>query len=289
MKKVLCLLMLLVCGCSTVKDDYAQAKSTDTYWAYTQFLSNHPGSEFSADAALRMDEALWRVTTRGGSIEQYRNYLSKLPNGKHAKEATAKIAILEKVAQLKEKKQKAFDAEIGQVKDISELEALLTKYADSDVAGKALARIEDTMIAEIDSKGPGTRFVVKDLRPANVGPQGVGQSGRVTISVQGQSVGFQMQTPKDAIPMAGMGAVLPMGPGSVHRFDGSVAFKPYPQGGMMFVDDKEAEAAGYRFVGKGDQYHRLTFYLTKEYGYVYLRGKGEVIPKSGGETTKLGE
>ncbi len=131
--------------------------------------------------------------------------------------------------------------------------------------------------------------MIKDLKPA-IGPGGgVRETGRVTLKIRGQYVEFNMQTQKDRAPFVGMGMVLPMGPGSVHRFDGSVVFKPYPEGGLLFLKTNEPEIAGYKFIGKGDQYHRLTFYLTKEYGYVYLRGKGEVIPKRGGEATRLGD
>jgi ankyrin repeat protein len=59
------------------------------------------------------------------------------------------------------------------------------------------------------------------------------------------------------------------GVGSIHRFARTV------------------KVGNYTFIGEGDRENRLTFLLLDE-GYVYLRGKGRVIPPAPGEEMKFG-
>src|SRR3990167_4930371 len=58
---------------------------------------------------------------------------------------------------------------------------------------------------------------------------------------------------------------IPFGDSSIHRFKGKVKF------------------CSYTFIGDGDKANRFTFCFIKDIGYVYLRGKGKVIPDNGKE------
>lgn len=181
-----------------------------------------------------------------------------------------------------------FDTDLQRATDVPALEALLQKNLEANRAKAIVAKIENLLIADIQANGVGGRFVIADLRPA-IRAGGVGGTGSVTLKSDQQNILFNMELPDDRVPMVNLGVVLPMGPGSVHRFDGTVCFKPYPTGGLLIPEANEPETAFYKFSGTGDPYHRLTFYLTKEYGYVYLRGMGEVTPIGGGQPVKLGE
>ena len=298
----------ILCGCASMQEDYEQANRENTHWSYQRFLSMYPQSEYTADVKQRIEDLFWsrtRASEQEGSeqaIRAYQGYLSQYPNGTYADEAKRKVVALQEASRKEKQKQEKLEIEFRAAKGIDGLESLLSKYAETQFAGEALALVETILIDQIEATGVGTRYCIPDLRPT-----AAGASGRVTISVKGEMVGVQLQTPKDSFPsglvlpigyqiwfqpgrpdyrlrQAESGSLLPMGHGSVHRFDGTVAFKPF-QGGMTFLAKNDPDDIGYWFVSGGDANHRLTFYLTKEHGYVYLRGKGRVIPKGGDEVT----
>jgi hypothetical protein len=165
--------------------------------------------------------------------------------------------------------------------------------------GVSVAAMEDSVIAEIQTKGVHSRFVA-----AGIKPKSDELPCRVTLrplpaapaEMQGSIVGFaedadgylagtwvrgpslgpgfvvDTEQPEDryCIPTSssGLGSPHLMGIGSIHRYDGRVTL------------------GGLKFIGEGSRSDRLTFAVLDS-GYVYLRGKGRAVEPTGVEH-KLG-
>jgi len=232
-------------------------------------------------------------------IINYQSYLRDYPDGTHQEEAKSILASLQEKVQDMKARQERFKKEVEDAKGLDAMEALLSKDSESkglgvdedyedwlETRGVALANCETILVDQINKIGIGKRYCVEELRPDNAGPSRVGPSGRFGVSIKGDKVEFSMETPRDLFSSVGVGVLAASAEGSVHRFNDIVTFKS-SHGVMGCLEKTESDIIGYKFINEGDPNHRLTFYLTKEHGYVYLRGKGRVIPK-GGTEVKLG-
>jgi hypothetical protein len=164
------------------------------------------------------------------------------------------------------------------VKDIADastpeaLEMLLRKHPHR--ADEVVPKVETLVLERIASNGAEGRFVIPEVKPLAGFP-----TGRITMRGAGARgvARLTSEFPGDTVEMRfGMtggdaGITAPWGAGSVHRFDGRV----------------EMDGIDHVFIGEGDKPDRLSFGLTKNVGYVYLRGKGRVI-SSNGKEVKLG-
>lgn len=164
-----------------------------------------------------------------------------------------------------------FEKEFKKAETTEQIEMLLKKYpAEGE---KIIPKLETTIITEIKSKGIGNRFIIKEIKPRS------GPSQKMTLKGQGEVYGVFSEFPGDfiLIPL-GIGDKLSAGPveiltdGSIHRVMGRAKF-----------DIGNINA----IIGEGDKLNRLTFFLIKDIGYIYLRGKGKVELKNGQEV-KLG-
>ena len=119
-------------------------------------------------------------------------------------------------------------------------------------------------------------YFIAQIKTKEIKPEGFGSSRVTILKNKNEGLQFLFETPQDAAPISNAGMTLPLGDGSVHRFAGSGTVQFKTQAGTV-----------YTFISEGDSLHRLTFILTQEHGYVYLRGKGRVAPE-GGTEVKLG-
>jgi len=202
-----------------------------------------------------------------GSLE---GFLKAFPAGRHTNEAR-RVIVLE--GELRGASRldtlSAYREFLALFKSDSE-EAL----SDSPVAPcarlywAARAKIERLAIAEIDKKGVGQRFCLKDLQPEEEG-----RTGSITVMEDKQLPGYlRLSTlyPGDLLdfaltPTGANFAGPPRGSRSIIRFAGTVSVG---EGSV-----------------KGDRKEPLSFILLKPYGAVYLDGRGTVT--TGGKSVSL--
>ncbi|MCP3874487.1 MAG: hypothetical protein GY699_15195 [Desulfobacteraceae bacterium] len=94
------LIIFSLSGCASVQEDWGFAQRKNAKWAYINFLSKHPDSEFSEEARKKIDEFGWlKVKENNGTLE-HRIYLHKRfildhPDNSFIPEATTNLMILE--------------------------------------------------------------------------------------------------------------------------------------------------------------------------------------------------
>jgi len=189
----------------------------------------------------------WSETAKKDTREAYEGFLKSYPSGQHSAEAHHRLDFY-----------LALDSAIS----ISKIEGLMKKYQDETFTYKAIPKLEDLLIKEIEEQGPHDRFVIKALMPT--GNEGI---AGVTFS-EGDTPGtFKVTTefPGDAIMVTGGGPFNTR----VHRYRGKI-----PVGGAL---------EGYVFIGVNDKLTLLTFAQVRDVGYVYLRGRGKIILPNGRE------
>jgi hypothetical protein len=198
--------------------------------------------------------------------------------------------------------QNKFNQELKTATTSSQLEKLMDKYPDE--RDKIIPKLEETIVADIKSKGIEKRFFI-----AKIKPKGMKLAGRFSMKARPSQITSASARILDLVPddkghllaqkCSGpfvLGDILIetefeedtffvsadeafeqgsadfstliYGQGSIHRFDGKV------------------KRDGYTFLGEGQKFDRLTFVLIDQ-GYVYVRGKGRVISPEGKEA-KLG-
>lgn len=126
---------------------------------------------------------------------------------------------------------------------------------------------ENLLILHIKGMGPSGRFTIEDIRPTHDGP-----GGRFTLSQEPKHSGTgkldvweaNLEKADDFIPITNNKPIIDAD-GTLIRFKGEVIFKEH--------------------VFKGSVSDPIAFYLTKDYGLVYLRGEGTVLLKSGEKVT----
>jgi hypothetical protein len=97
---VACAWLLFISGCGTAEYDWNKAVAVNTLNAYQDFLKNHGGSKFAADARGRVlalkDDQAWARAQVASSIDGYQKYLRAEGGGVHAADAQYEIAALER-------------------------------------------------------------------------------------------------------------------------------------------------------------------------------------------------
>lgn len=178
-----------------------------------------------------------------------------------------------------------------------------------------IPRIERTMVEQIKAQGIGERFVIREWGPAIRVGDGANSPGYCagTISQSTDGVRISFEFPGDCcIVTAGSffrGLAQYTDPTQLQgQTVTNVIFVQTEQPTRDLVDILTAPAGweqrvgytmgaedsvhrffgriqvgDYTFIGEGDKSERLTFALLKGVGYVYLRGKGKLLLKSGEE------
>jgi hypothetical protein len=167
---------------------------------------------------------------------------------------------------------------------------------------------EDKILADIEAIGIGTRFALADIKPAasaagfHMEESSPSRSGEVTFQMGGQSKPsrgratinedrtISRETDDDRIPTSifttDMRAVPCFGDGSIIRFSGKVEAKTLSIA-LNLPENAPLAKLNLAFVGEGGTGDRLTFFFSSKHGFVYVRGKGEVIQD--GKETQLGQ
>jgi hypothetical protein len=265
------------------------AYSADSAESYNAFLREYPESQYAPRARRAIQSLAWEQAHRLNSIEAYEQFLAAYPDSKHADDARHGIediewqravnlntigAYLEFMSshpdsQHGDDAHERMDTLIGAAQGAVGLEQLLK--ASPDLAIGLVPRLEQALIDEIRTKGPREHYVVSGFFPSSEDA-----TARVTMSpMKGVDAVTHTNTEFDgdvfAVALDGVNGInmrLQYGPGSIHRFDGAVR-----QGAGDVVI----------FRGEGDRANRLTFGVVPGVGYVYLRGKGTLVLKSGRE------
>jgi cell division septation protein DedD len=89
------LAVVLLVGCSRVKDDWHAAQSADTNEAYQDFLQQHPDSEFAVQAQARLKQLAedrdWQQAASTDTPEAYEQFVAQHADSKWAQEARVRI------------------------------------------------------------------------------------------------------------------------------------------------------------------------------------------------------
>ncbi|MFO1401750.1 MAG: SPOR domain-containing protein [Steroidobacteraceae bacterium] len=87
--------VLLLPGCSRVKDDWKAAQGADTSEAYQDFLQQHPDSEFAVQAQSRLKQLAedrdWQQAAAADTLEAYEQFVAQHADSKWAQEARVRI------------------------------------------------------------------------------------------------------------------------------------------------------------------------------------------------------
>jgi len=147
-----------------------------------------------------------------------------------------------------------------------------------------IPELEDKIVAEIKESGIGDRFFINDIKPiSNIfsGYRATLIMGPSRFSTNDSSIYYTQEFPGDPTTWK-----LPAYFTMSNDKDGNPKDIFYSRYVIHRYNGKVVLENGYRFIGEGDKYNRLTFSLFDE-GYVYLRGKGKVILPNG-KIIKLG-
>jgi hypothetical protein len=89
------LAVVLLTGCSRVKDDWKAAQSADTSESYQDFLQQHPDSEFAVQAQARLKQLAedrdWQQAAAADTLEAYEQFVAQHADSKWAQEARVRI------------------------------------------------------------------------------------------------------------------------------------------------------------------------------------------------------
>lgn len=89
------LAVLLLSACSRVADDWRAAQAADTTEAYQQFVQQHSGSEFDAQAQERIKQLAenrdWQGASSVDTRDAYEQFLAQHADSKWAQEARVRI------------------------------------------------------------------------------------------------------------------------------------------------------------------------------------------------------
>jgi cell division septation protein DedD len=87
--------VLMLAGCSRVKDDWKAAQSADTSEAYQDFLQQHSDSEFAVQAQNRLKQLAedrdWQQAAAADTLEAYEQFVAQHADSKWAQEARVRI------------------------------------------------------------------------------------------------------------------------------------------------------------------------------------------------------
>jgi hypothetical protein len=84
-------LLLVAVGCNRDARDYARAQKANTYEAYEEFVRTHPASKFIEPAKAQAEELLFQFAGSQNTIADYRAFLKKYPQSRHAAQVTERM------------------------------------------------------------------------------------------------------------------------------------------------------------------------------------------------------
>jgi len=142
---------VLITGCASTQGHWQKTQKSDTIWAYEEFLTKHPESEFTDEAKRRIEKLTWERAKNTNTIEAYRKFLMEYPQSEFVAEANAGIEKLEE--------REEFDNNLRATTNIVQLEQLLKEYPNE--YEKIIPRLERTILEEMRFRGIGKRFVIK--------------------------------------------------------------------------------------------------------------------------------
>jgi len=123
-------------ACSSAKEDWNKASTTNTVAAYQEYLSKHPTGEHSTEASDRIhslqDEEAWSQAKQANTLDAYHDYLQKQPTGSHIKDAQDAITALQRDADLKAAESTG---------TVAALQDFLKKYPTGAEADEAKAKL----------------------------------------------------------------------------------------------------------------------------------------------------
>lgn len=87
--------MLMLAGCSRVAEDWRAAQAADTSEAYQDFMQQHPGSEHTVEAQVRIKQLAenrdWQQAAALDTRDAYEQFVAQHADGKWAQEARVRI------------------------------------------------------------------------------------------------------------------------------------------------------------------------------------------------------
>nr|CBX30703.1 hypothetical protein N47_E42150 [uncultured Desulfobacterium sp.] len=92
---LIALILISLTGCASVQEDWRITKTQNSKSAYSSFLSNHPDSEYSAEARIKIDEFVWLKAKQENRVFEYEKFIKYNPNNIFVSEAIKNIKILE--------------------------------------------------------------------------------------------------------------------------------------------------------------------------------------------------
>lgn len=303
--RIIILSALVLLGCATIEDDWKRAQTGNSVYSYKKYLQVHPESPYTTEATAQLEKKMWEQAQSLDAPEAYNAYLKEYPNGRYAgaateaaknsiepaafrqaqkentissfenfiakypnsllvKDAKTKIERLYKEQELEAE----FNSKFKTLDDPDQIEKLIDTYSDYKFAEKAIPRLEDMIVDRIKKNGPGRdRFVAKVV----IGTQSKIRNTIRAIAGSSKDKGMlecSQELPGDYDGLAAMIQAPNWGENSILRFG-------FHESGVA-IDIK-----GYKYLGRGDKLHRLTFVLIKNVGFVYVRGKGQVVSPKG--------
>ncbi len=302
---IIILSALILFGCATIESDWKSAQTGNSVYSYKRFLQEHPESPYTAEAAAQLERKTWEQAQSIDAPEAYNAYLKYYPNGRYAvaaaeaakksiepaafrqaqkentassfekfiakypdsvlvKDAKAKIERLNK----EQEREAEFNSKFKTLEDPDQIEKLIDTYSEYKFVEKAIPRLEDMIVDRISKNGPGRdRFVAKVV---------IGTQGKIRNTISAMAGGskdkgmleYSQEFPGDHDGLTAMLQAPNWGENSILRFGSN--------------DSRiEIDIKGYKYLGRGDKLHRLTFVLIKNAGFVYVRGKGQVVSPKG--------
>ena len=144
-------------------------------------------------------------------------------------------------------------------------------------------RVEAALIQALTQQGAGDRLTIPGLMPDPA--VAIAEGGIVFGEGSKGSLKVSTEFPGDLLYLAGGLGFTLNEPMELH---GQISLKEDPYNLRIHrFRGKVPIASGYTFVGEGDNLNLLTFARLPDLGYVYLRGKGQVILPTG-DVVKLG-
>jgi len=178
MNKTACIVSIVVAcllpGCASVERDWEEAQTKNTIYAYKEFLSENPDSEFSSEARQQVEDLEWKETQKRNTVSAYQKFLKEYPQSPHCDDARNKIGNLQwaytkrqdttqalrdfiqkypdsphaKEAQERLKILENLEEKIKQAKNPGELEQFLDSFS-KDLAPRLIPIIEDNIVSRI--------------------------------------------------------------------------------------------------------------------------------------------
>jgi hypothetical protein len=127
---VLLFYFFILFSCSAEKKDWKNAERLNTIEAYKAFLVKYPQGKFAGSANAIIEELIWQRTLEDSSLDGYELYLKLFPQGKFANKAKVNI---------EEKYFKSAESE----NTVSAYEQFLNKYPQGEFADQARAKIDE--------------------------------------------------------------------------------------------------------------------------------------------------